>query len=169
MHTKTMEGLVGASTNMDLLHTPFRVYKEARQKGDAGAMKRAMGYVNEYSDKAEEYMEKAEKGMKEDAEEAREKVKAEHENALKKRREEREELENRIEEGRMKHTDTVEISEDGKEAWSENTGVDSDGMDNHVPAETAADAVKSKPVIYTKDGSVSQSQKESVAKLSVSV
>lgn len=78
-------------------------------------------------------------------------------------------VENRIEEGRMKHTDTVEISKDGKEAWSENTGVDSDGMDNHVPAETAADAVKSKPVIYTKDGSVSQSQKESVAKLSVSV
>lgn len=29
MHTKTMEGLSGASMNMKLLNTPFRVYKDA--------------------------------------------------------------------------------------------------------------------------------------------
>lgn len=168
MHTKTMEGLVGANMNMKLLNTPFRVYKEARQKGDTGAMERAMGYVNDYSGKAEEYMEKAEKGMEEDAEEAREKAKAEREKAIQKRSKEREELEKRIEESRTKQTDTVEISKAGKEAGSENTGVGG-GMDNHAPAETAANTVKSEPVIYTKDGSVSRSQKESVAKLSVSV
>ena len=43
MNTKTMEGLVGARTNMRLLNTPFRVYKEARLKGDTGKMEQAMG------------------------------------------------------------------------------------------------------------------------------
>ena len=46
MNTKTMEGLVGARTNIELLNTPFRVFKEARRKGDTETMKRAMGYVN---------------------------------------------------------------------------------------------------------------------------
>lgn len=31
MHTKTMEGLAGASMNMKMLNTPFRVYKEAKR------------------------------------------------------------------------------------------------------------------------------------------
>ena len=41
MHAKTMEGLVGARTNMELLNTPFRVYKEARLKGDTAKMEQA--------------------------------------------------------------------------------------------------------------------------------
>ena len=32
MHTKTMEGLAGASTNMKLLNTPFHVYKDAERR-----------------------------------------------------------------------------------------------------------------------------------------
>ena len=59
MNTKTMEGLVGARTNMNLLNTPMRVYKEARRKGDTGTMERAVGYANDFSDKAEEYKAKA--------------------------------------------------------------------------------------------------------------
>ena len=55
MNAKTMEGLVGAKTNMDLLNSPFRVYKEARRRGDTATMDRAMGYVAEFSDKADEY------------------------------------------------------------------------------------------------------------------
>lgn len=39
MRTKTMKGLVGAKTNMNLMNTPMRVYKEARQKGDSETMK----------------------------------------------------------------------------------------------------------------------------------
>ena len=35
-------------------HTPMRVYKEAIRKGDSDTMKRAMGYANECSDRAEE-------------------------------------------------------------------------------------------------------------------
>lgn len=42
MHTKTIEGLVGASTNVNLLNTPMRVFKEARRRGDTATMERAM-------------------------------------------------------------------------------------------------------------------------------
>lgn len=82
MNTKTMERLVGARTNMDLLNTPFKVYKEARCKGDTATMERAMGYVTEFSDRADEYKEVADRGMKEDAEEPREKAKSEREKAI---------------------------------------------------------------------------------------
>lgn len=90
MNAKTMEGLVGARTNMDLMNTPMRVYKEARRRGDTATMERAMGYAGEFSDKAEEYKAEADKGIEEDAREAREKVKLEREEAVRKRREERE-------------------------------------------------------------------------------
>ena len=74
MNTKTMEGLVGASTNMEMVNTPFRVFREARRRGDTATMERAMGYMNEFSEKAESYKVKADEGMKEDAKEAREKA-----------------------------------------------------------------------------------------------
>ena len=38
MHTKTMEGLTGASMSMKLMNTPLRVYKEAERRGDTAAM-----------------------------------------------------------------------------------------------------------------------------------
>ena len=79
MHTKTMEGLAGASTNMKLLNTPFRVYKDAERRGDTAVMERAMRYVGDFAEKAEDYQKKAEKGMEEDAKEAREKAKTEQE------------------------------------------------------------------------------------------
>lgn len=82
MHTETMEGLAGASTNMKLLNTPFRVYKDAERRGDTAVMERAMGYVGDFAEKAEGYQKKAEKGMKEEAKEAREKAKTEHPSQL---------------------------------------------------------------------------------------
>ena len=116
MHTKTMEGLVGARTNMNLMNTPMRVFKEARRKGDTETMERAMGYVGDFYDKAEDYKAEADKGMEEDAKEAREKAELQREKAVQKRREEREKLEAQIEENRNAdtNTDTVEISEEGK-------------------------------------------------------
>ena len=69
MHTKVMEGIVGARTNMDMVDVPMRVYKEARRKGDTATMERAMGYVNEFEDKAREYKAEADEGMKEGARE----------------------------------------------------------------------------------------------------
>ena len=52
MHTKTMEGLIGARTNMNLMNTPMRVFKEARRKGDTETMERSIVYVGDFSDKA---------------------------------------------------------------------------------------------------------------------
>lgn len=52
MHTKTMEGLIGARTNMEMLNTPFRVFKEARLKGDTAMMERAMGYMGDFHEDA---------------------------------------------------------------------------------------------------------------------
>ena len=75
MNTKTMEGLVGAKTNMEMANTPFRVLKEARRRGDTATMERAMGYMNDLSEKAESYQVKADEGMKEDAKEAELKTK----------------------------------------------------------------------------------------------
>ena len=161
MHTKTMEGLAGASMNMKLLNTPFRVYKDAERRGDTAVMERAMGYVGDFAEKAEDYQKKAEKGMKEDAKEAREKAKTEQENAIRKRKEEREELEKRIAESRKEDTDTISISENGK------TDSVQTGADNGIPVEETADAIKMEPVIYTKTGEASKS--ESGINISVSV
>ncbi|MDE7199213.1 MAG: hypothetical protein K2O15_10055, partial [Lachnospiraceae bacterium] len=115
MHTKTMEGLIGARTNMEMLNTPFRVYKEARRKGDLAMMERAMGYMGDFHEDAYEYKEEADEGMKKDAEETRKIAEEQREEMIKKRREEREELEKKLEEERKEKndTDTVEISEDG--------------------------------------------------------
>lgn len=114
MNTKTMEGIVGAKTNMNMVNTPMRVYREARRKGDTGAMERAMGYAGEYSKKAESYRKETMEGMKDDAEEARKKEKAERDKAIEKRKKEREETKERIEKIQNEDADTVEISQEGK-------------------------------------------------------
>ncbi len=160
MNTKTMEGLVGARTNMNLMNTPMRVFKEARRKGDTETMERAMGYADEFSGKAEEYKAEADEGMKKDAEETRKIAKEQREEAIQKRREEREKLEGKIEESRDAdiNTDTVEISEEGKVLLKDSTG-----LDNTLSAETKTDAVK-EPVTYTKTGeTVSAEQSTSIS------
>ena len=96
MNTKTMEGLIGAGANIDLVNTPMRVYKEARRKGDLGTMERAMGYAGEFAVKAEEYRAQADEGTQEETRENREKMELEREEAIRRRREEREKLEKEI-------------------------------------------------------------------------
>ena len=75
MNMKTMDGLIGARMNIDMMDVPIRVYKEARLKGDTATMERAMDYAGKCSDKAWEYEAKADEGMKEEAKEEREKAK----------------------------------------------------------------------------------------------
>lgn len=170
MNTKTMEGLVGARTNMNLQNTPMRVYKEARRKGDTATMKRAMGYVNEFSNRAEKYKVEADKGMEEDAKEAREKAKLQREEAIRKRREEREKLEEKTKENSDAgiNADTqetgaclLEISEEGKVLLKDNVDPDRTGSD-----EIKMDAIK-EPVTYTKTGEAVPSEQS--ASISVSV
>lgn len=172
MHTKTMEGLVGARTNMNLMNTPMRVYQEARRKGDSETMERAMGYVGECSDRAEKYKAEADEGMKKDAEEARRIAKEQRDEAIRKRRDEREKLEAKMEENRNADTNTdtketkgclLEISEEGKVLLKDNLGTDA------VGAET--DAVKSdtvkEPVTYTKTGDAVPMEQETSISVSV--
>ncbi|MCI8364154.1 MAG: hypothetical protein HFG34_04300 [Eubacterium sp.] len=144
MHTKTIEGLVGASTNVNLLNTPMRVFKEARRRGDTATMERAMEYAGDFSERAEKYQVKADAGMKEEAEEAREKEKLEREKAIEKRREEKEKLEDTVAESKDTKADTVEGSED-----------------------TAKPVTVKEPVIYTKTGEVSQGEQSSNISVSV--
>ena len=170
MNTKTMEGLVGARTNMNLLNTPFRVYKEARLKGDTEKMEQAMGYMSACHKAAYEYKEEADEGMKKDAEETRKIAEEQREEAIQKRREEREKLEERIEENRNADTNTdtketsaclLEISEEGKVLLKDNVDSGSTGSD-----EIKMDAVK-EPITYTKTGETVPS--EQGASISVSV
>ena len=165
MHTKTMEGLIGAMTNMNLMNTPMRVFKEARRKGDTETMERAMGYVGDFSDKAEEYKAEADKGMEEDAKEARKKAELQREEAVQKRREEREKLEAKIEENRNADTnaDTVEISEEGKVLLKDNLDTDAVGVETDV---VKSDAVK-EPVTYTKAGDAVPMEQETSISVSV--
>ena len=163
MHVKTMEGLIGARTNIEMINTPFRAYKEARLKGDTAKMEQAMGYMKDFHDDACEYKEEADEGMKKDAEETRKIAEAQREEAIKKRKEEREKLEERIEENRNadNRTDTVEISEEGKVLLKDTMELE--------PADFDAgktDAVK-EPVTYTKTGETVPVEQE--ASISVSV
>ncbi len=148
MNSKTVEGLVGARTNINLQNTPMRVFKEARRKGDMATMERAMGYVGEFADKAEEYKAEADKGMEEDAKEAREKVKLERKEAIQKRKEEREKLEEKTTEDRAadSSTDTVEFSKKGEALLKDNIA-----LDDTVSDEIKTDMAK-EPVTYTKTG-----------------
>ncbi len=162
MNAKMMEGLVGSKTNIDLMNTPFRVFKEAERRGDTATMERAMGYVNDFTDRAVEYAEKAEEGTKEDAEAAREREELERELAIQKRREEKEEFEDTIKESNDENTvtDTVEISEDGQFLLKENGGMGDGESGNNTPKGTIStetkDAPDMKPVLYTKTGKISQ-------------
>ena len=163
MNTKTMEGLVGARTNIELLNTPFRVFKEARRKGDTETMKRAMGYVNDFSDKAQEYKEEADVGMEEDAKAAREREKLEREKAIEQRRKEREELEARTEESKdtdnnaeksaNKEADTVEVSKDGKVLLKQTVDAQHTDFEQSTSV-NPQNVTGSEPVTYTAVGAV---------------
>ena len=178
MNAKTMEGIAGAGTNMNLLRTPMRVYKEARRRGDTAVMERAMGYVGEFADKAQEYKAEADKGMEEDAREARERAKAEQEKAVRRRKEEREKLEERIEENRSADTaaDTVEFSEEGKVLLKDNmdfnrTGLERTDLDHTDLGYTGVGAIKAdarrEPVTYTNTGEVRHTEQSEGISISV--
>ncbi len=166
MHTKTMEGLIGARTNMEMLNTPFRVFKEARLKGDTAMMERAMGYMGDFHEDAYEYKEEADEGMKKDVEETREIAKEQREEMIKNRREEREEQQKKLEEEReekkddKKTADTVEISEEGKVLLKESvpetgTAIEGADLDTESIPKPKADL---EPVFYSSAGEVKQTE-----------
>lgn len=182
MRAKTMEGLIGARTNMELMNTPFRVFKEARRKGDVAKMKRAMGYMNECQEDANEYKAIADDGMKEDAEDTRKIAEKQREEMIKNRREEREEQQKKLEAEREENkadknkiVDTAEISEEGKVLLKENTTTESSVADGTETDGTNPDdgtngkpKVDFDPVFYSSAGTVEQSEDTGV-KVSASI
>lgn len=124
MNTKTMEGLIGAGVNMELVNTPMRVYKEARRKGDTATMERAMGYANEFEGKAEQYRAQADEGTREETKQAREEAELEREKATEKRRGERGKLEEELAARREERRDSTE-------------GIDETATDPEIPEEAA--------------------------------
>lgn len=175
MHTKTMEGLIGARTNMEMLNTPFRVFKEARLKGDTAMMERAMGYMGDFHEDAYEYKEEADEGMKKDIEETRKIAEEQREEMIKNRREEREEQQKKLEEERKENkgdqaVDTVEISEEGKvllkgTAPETETGTEGTDVDTESVPKPKMDL---EPVFYSSAGEVKQTE-DAGAKVSASV
>lgn len=198
MHTKTMEGLIGARANMNLTKEPMRVYKEARRKGDTAVMERAMGYVRDFEDRAYQYKNKADEGMKEEARENREKEKLEREKALEERREERKELEAemtaKIQDNRNHsetdtqtgtdgannvqaagtNQDTDETANPVKSPGADSVKISSEGMDKLNQA-TSADPPKApgaqldKPVFYSSAGVETRISQKDAPALNVSV
>lgn len=156
MNTKTMEGLIGANSNTNLINTPMRIYKDARHRGDTATMERAMGYVAEFEDKAQEYKVKADEGLKEETRDNREKAELRREQAIYKRKEEQKELEEKIVESKDNDadTDTVEISEEGKVLTHADSG------------EVKIDA-SNKPLTYTKLGEVILMEQKTGVSISV--
>lgn len=138
MHTKTMEGLIGARTNMNMTEVPMRVFKEARRKGDTATMERAMGYVNDFQDRAYDYKDKADEGMKEEAKEDREKEKLEREQALEKRREERRQEQAKLQEQIQEtHAKAQTSPEAGTQNKADNTtGLHAVGTDKNTQEDT---------------------------------
>lgn len=151
MHTKTMEGLVGANANMNLLNTPMRVFKEASRRGDLATMERAGKYAGEFAGRAAEYKTEADKGMEEDAKEAREKAESEREKAIQKRKEEREKLEQRIADSNGAEQETANGTQSIGKLVECEKGVQKAGGET-------PDVIKKMSAIYTRDGKVSQTE-----------
>lgn len=157
MQAKTMEGLVGASTNMNLLNTPMRVFNEARRRGDQATMERAMDYVGQFADQAAQYQVKAKEGMEEDAREAREKEKADREQAVEKRREEQRRLEEEQKERREHPEDILEVSEEGKALAAGNAGTVRETESGENADGPAISGAKADPEITLVGGNISVS------------
>lgn len=167
MNTKTMEGLIGAGANIDLVNTPMRVFKEARRKGDTATMERAMGYANDFAGKAEEYKIQADEGTREEAKDSREKAEQEREKTIEKRRTEREklakELAARREEHRKSTEEAAESATGSETAWgaADKTGnaiddiVDTVEISEAGKAALKEDRASSTPASQSSDASVS--------------
>lgn len=100
MNSKTIEGLVGVTTNMNMLEVPMRIYRQAERRGDLGAMERAGKYITEFSGRKDEYREEVEEGMELEKIEKRE-----------------EEKEKQSQQTNTEDAASLCISEEGKEAW----------------------------------------------------
>lgn len=123
MKAGSMEGLIGASVNMKLSQTPMRVFKEAERRGNTEVMKRAMGYVTDFQEKAHECSDRAQEELAKELKEERKEQEIKRQQALE-RKEETKEYVEKIQENNKSDipaTDRVEISEEGKVVLKNNS------------------------------------------------
>lgn len=123
MKAGSMEGLIGASVNMKLSRTPMRVYREAERRGDTAVMKRAMGYVTDFQEKAYECSDRAQEELAKELKEERKEQEIRREQALE-RKETAKEYVEKIQENNKSdilETDSVEISEEGRTVLNNNS------------------------------------------------
>ena len=142
MKAGSMQGLIGANVNMKLTRTPMRVFKEAELKGDTETMKRAMGYVEDFQEKAHECSDKAQNEIGKELKEERREQDIRREQAIE-RKEDAEEYTEKIRKNNKLHqTDSVEISEEGKIV-----------LKNNLQTEETTPIVESTDVkLYTSEG-----------------
>lgn len=114
MKAGSMQGLIGASVNMKLTRTPMRVFKEAERRGDTETMKRAMGYVEDFQEKAHECSDKAQNEIGKELKEERREQDIRREQAIERKEDAEEYTEKIRENNKPDQTDSVEISEEGK-------------------------------------------------------
>lgn len=150
MKAGSMEGLIGASLNMKLTRTPMRVFREAERRGDTDAMKRSMGYVTDFQEKAQECSDRAQEELGKELEEER----REEEIRRKKAQERGEAAKEYAEKVQKKNEpdssekDSVEISEEGKVVLK-----NSSRMEEYTPPLEKTD-VK----MYTEEGKAVQAE-----------
>lgn len=155
MNAKTVEGLMGASTNIRLSDTAMNVFRTASQKGDTATMERSLAYAGQMVNEANKYEDKANEGMKEDAKELKEKKAADQEKIIEKRKDDQKQLEERIEKSREPEKDTVEISRDATAPEYVDTPT------------TTPEAVDLPPVVYSSTGEVSNQEVQTESEISL--
>lgn len=136
MQADSMKALMGASSNLKLVNTPMKVFKEAEAREDTEVMKRAMGYVTEFGKNAEKDADELGEATIKETREAQKQQETEREQAIAKARQknkiEREQALNGTEKPTVepaetadaaaadkKTNDSVEISDSGKAAITE--------------------------------------------------
>lgn len=145
MNVKTMEGLLGANANINLMATPMRVYEEAKIKGEEDKMERAMGYVGDFSNKAQSYTANVGEGLIEEAEEAKEAQKAESEKNAEANRFEKTKEQAEPQKGVKTNADgdSAQISEEAKAYAEERSAVDfTDSTNAKIKSNRASETVK---------------------------
>ncbi len=149
MKAGSMEGLIGASINTKISRTPMRVFKEAELRGDTETMKRAMGYVREYQDKAQECSDREQEALPKELEEERREQEARRQQALERRKETKEYVE-KVQENNKPDTpkeDNVTISEEGKVSLKNNSQTEEADAPAAEPADVKMYTSEGKPVL----------------------
>ena len=165
MQAGSMKAFLGASTNLNLVNTPMKVFKEAEARGDTEIMERAMSYVTDFEGNAQKDADKLGEETVKETREARKQQEIEREQAIAKARRnnkiEREQALNGAEkptaepaetagstEADKKANDIVEFSDSGKAAIAEQRSLsgEADMLVLNAVSEVYSGSAKAQPL-----------------------